>query len=357
MAETAPNIFIDHAQPITEEKLFGNPISEFIDSVTWEGVSEKLNWINTVDSSELLTIKDEDLGLGNVSRINNIRWINKFLERANSCLKNGQLLVVKVETKGARRKRILNRFIFPLNHVHFFLDFCFNRVAPKITIFQKLYFNLTKGKNRPLSLTEALGRLVSCGFTIMDYKEIDGTVYIISKKVKAPLYDMDPTYGLLVKLNRVAKDGKLITVYKLRTMHPYSEYIQTYLYNRHGTKDGDKINNDYRVTAWGKIFRKLWIDELPMLWNWVNGDVKLVGVRPLSQSKFDTYPKELQALRIQFTPGLIPPFYADMPNDVDEFFKSEEKYLMAYSERPYWTDLKYFCKASWNILFRGARSG
>lgn len=333
-----------------------NPISEFIDSATWNGASGKMHWANTINSSELLSTDSEDSGLGYISRVNNIRRINKFLEKANHCLKNGQLLVVNVETSGVRQKRIMNRWIFPLNYLIYLLDFIFNRVVPKISIFQNLYFHLTKGKNRPLSLTEALGRLICCGFHIIDYKEIDGIVYIISKKVKTPVYDMDPTYSLLVKLNRVAKDGKLIRVYKFRTMYPYSEYVQDFLYNRYGTEDGDKIRNDFRITYWGKIFRKLWIDELPMILNLVKGEVKLVGVRPLSRSKFEIYPVNLQQLRIQSKPGLIPPYYADLPQSPEEFFKSEENYMNKYLKYPLRTDLHYFLRSMANILFRGVRS-
>lgn len=334
-----------------------NPITEFIDSVTWEGLSDSLHWVNTIDSSVLLTIDPEEPGLGNLSKINNIRRINKFLEEANRCLSNGQILVVKVETKPARRKRILQRYYVPFNYLVYLADFLVNRVVPKIGILQKPYFHLTKGKNRPLSLTEALGRLISCGFQIIDYKEIDGTVYIVSKKVKTPVYDMDPTYSLLVRLIRIAKDEKMITVYKVRTMHPYSEYVQDYLFNRYGTEDGDKIRNDFRVTSWGRIFRKLWIDELPMLLNLFKGEIKIVGVRPLSRSKFNVYPKSLQKFRTQFKPGLIPPYYADLPKTQEEFFESEERYLRSYAVKPIRTDILYFRKAVYNILIKGERSG
>jgi hypothetical protein len=120
--------------------------------------------------------------------------------------------------------------------------------------------------------------------------------------------------------------------------------------------DGDKILDDFRITSWGKIFRKFWIDELPQLVNWIQGDLKLIGVRALSKTKFDIYPDDLQKLRIQFKPGLIPPFYADLPKSFEGLLDSEKKYLLQKKENVFITDFKYFYKIFINIVFKGARS-
>jgi len=139
-------------------------------------------------------------------------------------------------------------------------------------------------------------------------------------------------------------------------MYPYSEYIQKYVYDLQGTSDGDKAENDFRITGWGRFFRKIWLDELPMFINLIRGDVKLVGVRPLSRTKFETYPVELQDKRTKTKPGLIPPFYADMPKTQDELFESESRYLDAYFQSFFTTDFKYFFKAFYNIVIKRARS-
>jgi lipopolysaccharide/colanic/teichoic acid biosynthesis glycosyltransferase len=102
--------------------------------------------------------------------------------------------------------------------------------------------------------------------------------------------------------------------------------------------------------------RCLWIDELPMIVNLLKGDVKLVGVRPLSMNYFCLYDKELQEKRIKFKPGLIPPFYADMPVTLDEIQASEFRYLQNYENRPFLTDLDYFRRAFINIAIKKARS-
>jgi lipopolysaccharide/colanic/teichoic acid biosynthesis glycosyltransferase len=84
--------------------------------------------------------------------------------------------------------------------------------------------------------------------------------------------------------------------------------------------------------------------------------MKLVGVRPLSKQYFELYNEELQKRRIKYKPGLIPPFYADMPSNLDEIQLSETRYLDSYEKHPFLTDFRYFWKSWWNILFRNARS-
>ena len=93
-----------------------------------------------------------------------------------------------------------------------------------------------------------------------------------------------------------------------------------------------------------------------MILNMLKGEMKLIGVRPLSSHYFNLYTDELKEKRIRYKPGLIPPFYADMPTTLEEIMESEHKYLDAYEKSPFMTDLRYFTKAWYNILFKRARS-
>ena len=102
--------------------------------------------------------------------------------------------------------------------------------------------------------------------------------------------------------------------------------------------------------------RKYWIDELPMIINLIKNEMKLIGVRPLSNHYFSLYPKELQEKRIKVKPGLLPPFYADMPKTLEDIVASEMKYLEAYEKAPLKTDIQYFIKILQNILLKGKRS-
>ncbi len=294
--------------------------------------------------------------LVNLKRINDIRWVNKFFEAVNEKLPAGGTFIGCVETKEQRKKRLFRKFPPVLNVIYYILDFVLKRIFPKFQITKQIYFFLTRGNNRVISKAETLGRLYACGFEILDEKDIDGYFYFAVQKVKQPAYDENPTYGPFVKLRRIGKNGKLIHVYKLRTMHPFSEYIQDYVYRQNQLQNGGKFRDDFRVTTLGKIFRKFWIDEIPMIVNVIKGEIKLIGVRPLSKHYFNLYKKELQDKRTQTKPGLIPPFYADLPETLDEIQDSEWRYLEAYEKNPTQTDIKYFRLAFSNIVLKKERS-
>jgi len=292
----------------------------------------------------------------NFHKLNNLRFINKFLEEANSRLPFEGTLLVCAETSLQRKKRIMHKYPPVINGIYYLGDYLLLRVFPKLPVTKKIYFFLTKGDKRVVSRPEILGRLFSCGFEIVNEQEIDGLLYVVACKKKLPVFDNDATYGPLIYLNRIGKEGKMLKVFKMRTMHPYSEYLQDYIYTQNNLAVGGKIKKDYRVTLIGLFLRKFWLDELPMLWNYVRGDIKFVGVRPLSKHYFSLYSAELQQKRIRHKPGLIPPYYADMPDTLDEIMASEMKYLDQYAISPLKTDFIYFFKAIYNILFKQARS-
>jgi len=292
----------------------------------------------------------------NLKRVNDIRRINKFFEAVNEKLPKGGIFICLAETKELRKKRILAKFPPILNYIYYTLDYFLKRLFPKFPITKNIYFLLTRGENRVISRAELLGRLYSCGFEVLEEEYVDKLFFVIARKVKQPAFDLEPTYGPIIKLKRIGRGGKIIKVYKMRTMHPYAEYLQSYIFDKHNLQDGGKIKNDFRVSTVGRFMRRFWIDELPMLINFFRGDLKLVGVRPLSKHYFNLYTRELQEKRIRFKPGLIPPFYADNPKTLDEIMASEMKYLLAYEKHPYTTDIKYFFKAIYNIIFKRYRS-
>ena len=292
----------------------------------------------------------------NLKRVNDIRYINEFFEAVNSRLPDGRFFIGCVETKNLRKRRILNKYPKGLNYLFYTADFIIKRIFPKLQITRKIYFFLTRGQNRVLTKAEILGRLIACGFEIERLERIDGNLYFVARKVRQPLFPKAPSCGPLIKLERIGKNGKIIKVYKLRTMHPYSEFLQDYVYEINHLLENGKYKNDFRVCTVGSFLRKYWIDELPMLINLLKGDLKLVGVRPISQSYFNIYNEKLKQKRIRHKPGLIPPYYADLPKNIEEIMESELKYLEQYEKNPLKTDVRYFIKALKNIILKKARS-
>ncbi|MDC3366074.1 sugar transferase [Flavobacteriaceae bacterium] len=292
----------------------------------------------------------------NLKKINDVRYINKFFETVNAIMPKMGLYLGVVETLNNRKSAILKKYPPILNRLIYFLDYIFSRLLPKLPIVKSLYFYLTKGKGRVLSKAEIYGRLYSCGFEIVDEKKIDNFLHFVVKKVEEPIYDNNPTYGPIISLKRIGKNNRKFNVYKLRTMHPFSEYLQEYIYKQNSLQAGGKIKDDFRISPEGRFFRRFWIDELPMLINIIKGDMKLVGVRPLSPHFFSLYTKELQELRTQFKPGFIPPFYVDLPKTMDQIMESEKTYLNLCKNSQFKTDLKYFFLAVKNVLFKGVRS-
>ncbi len=292
----------------------------------------------------------------NLHKINDIKRLNDFIDAVNSKLRSGGCFFCCVETKDQRKARILKKYPPVLNYIFYFFDFIVKRILPKLRFTRPLYLFLTGGANEVITRAEALGRLSRGGFGVMSELFIGNLLCVEAMKHGNPIPVNGYLYGPLIALPRVGQDGKIINVYKLRTMHPYSEYIQDYVYNIHDLQNGGKFKNDFRVTSWGSVARRIWLDELPMLINFAKSNMKLVGVRPLSRQYFDLYNKDLRERRIKYKPGLIPPFYADLPEDLDSIQASELKYLDSYDRHPFLTDFRYFWKSTWNILVGNARS-
>ncbi len=315
-----------------------------------------LEVIKTTTLFNIIKIPNKKNGIVNLNKINDIKKMNDFFKAVNEKLNDNGIFIGCVETKVERRKRLFRKYPIILAQIYYLFDFIFKRVFSKLWITKWLYFFVTAGRNQVLSRAEALGRLVYCGFEIIDECEIGNINYFVVKKVKTVESVKEPRFSILFKMTRVGKNDKPIVVYKIRTMHPYAEYLQEYVYRINDLEKGGKFKNDFRVTTWGKVLRRLWIDELPMLFNLFKGQLKLVGVRPLSQHYLSLYTNELKEKRKKVKPGLVPPYYADLPNTLDEIMESEIKYIDAYRDQPFNTDLRYFFKASTNILVNSARS-
>lgn len=73
---------------------------------------------------------------------------------------------------------------------------------------------------------------------------------------------------VIFKQPRPGKDEKIFTLYKFRTMTDEQD------------ADGKLLADDIRLTKFGKILRSTSLDELPEVWNILEGDMSFIGPRP-----------------------------------------------------------------------------
>ncbi|MBQ6631523.1 MAG: sugar transferase [Romboutsia sp.] len=90
---------------------------------------------------------------------------------------------------------------------------------------------------------------------------------------------------------RVGKDGKIFKMIKFRTMLNSTN------------KFGELLDDEERLTTFGKKLRSTSIDELPELINVLKGDMSLVGPRPLLVEYIPLYSKH-QFRRHEVSPGI-----------------------------------------------------
>ena len=315
--------------------------------------------VNTDDGRALDALRGHNPELiVNLMSLNRIRHLNTFLNKASEVLEEGGYLWCHSRTARLKRQIIHSSHPGWRGKVLYYCHYFWHRVCPKLKLTKWFYFAVTKGRNRTYHRVEILGRMYRAGFEVVDERFCHGEFYVIGRKFKEPIWDDEPTCGLLVKLRRVGYDGQIIGVYKFRTMYSYSEYLQPYMLVHEGLREGGKFANDYRVSGWGKFLRSHWLDELPMLINVLKGQMKIVGVRPLSRHYFSLYSPEMQALRVRVKPGLLPPFYYEetTPVTIEDVQASERRYIEPYLKHPFRTDWKYFWGTIGNILFKHKRS-
>ncbi|MCI1694699.1 MAG: sugar transferase [Aneurinibacillus aneurinilyticus] len=143
---------------------------------------------------------------------------------------------------------------------------------------------------------------------------------------------------VLFKQERPGLHGKPFHIYKFRTMTD----------ERDG--QGELLPDDVRLTRFGRLLRKLSLDELPQLFNVVKGDISLVGPRPLLMEYLPRYTPR-QARRHEVKPGITGWAQVNGRNAIswEEKFELDVWYV---ENRSFWLDLKIL----WLTFFKVVRS-
>lgn len=104
---------------------------------------------------------------------------------------------------------------------------------------------------------------------------------------------------------RIGKNGKIIKLYKFRSMVINAEeLIKSFTPEQMKEyKENYKLTNDPRITKVGKFLRKTSLDELPQLINIINGDLSIIGPRPVVADELEKYGVNKDKF-LSVTPGL-----------------------------------------------------
>lgn len=116
---------------------------------------------------------------------------------------------------------------------------------------------------------------------------------------------MESKGPIVFRQTRVGKNGRHFLFYKFRSMRQNAESDKQQILEKNESKDGVifKMKADPRITRVGKYIRKYSIDELPQLFNVLEGSMSLVGPRPPLPDEVKKYTLE-DRKRLHITPGI-----------------------------------------------------
>jgi len=112
---------------------------------------------------------------------------------------------------------------------------------------------------------------------------------------------------ILFRQKRLGKNGRLVTIFKFRSMRKDAEQIlreDEELYRRYVANDYKlKPEEDPRVTKFGSFLRRSSLDEIPQVLNVIKGEMSLVGPRPVTPPEMEQYGEHAEEL-LSVKPGI-----------------------------------------------------
>ncbi|WP_424930555.1 sugar transferase [Amaricoccus tamworthensis] len=131
---------------------------------------------------------------------------------------------------------------------------------------------------------------------------------------------------------RVGRNGRIFTIFKLRSMvvnaeERLSAHLAKNPEARVEWEKTQKLQDDPRITAVGRLVRKTSIDELPQFLNVLLGDMSIVGPRPILPEQKSIYPGTAY---YSMRPGITGPWQIGGRNMTP--FTDRAKYDEAYND-------------------------
>jgi exopolysaccharide biosynthesis polyprenyl glycosylphosphotransferase len=146
---------------------------------------------------------------------------------------------------------------------------------------------------------------------------------------------------IFFRQQRSGLNGRPFTLYKFRTMVTNAEQFKHELEAMNEMRGPVfKVTNDPRVTPIGKFLRKYSLDELPQLFNVLQGEMSLVGPRPLPVDEVKRFDDYAHRRRLSVKPGLTCIWQICGRNQITDFKEWVRLDLEYIDNWSLWLDLK-----------------
>ncbi|MGB9471023.1 MAG: sugar transferase [Candidatus Acidiferrum sp.] len=149
---------------------------------------------------------------------------------------------------------------------------------------------------------------------------------------------------VLFRQERIGLNKRRFLIYKFRTMVPNADKMLPDLESLNEVAGPVfKIKNDPRMTPIGRLLRRTSIDELPQLFNVLQGDMSLVGPRPLPVRDYEGFNEDWQRRRFSIRPGITCLWQVNGRSSIsfDQWMQLDLEYIDQWS---LWLDLKILAR-------------
>ena len=163
--------------------------------------------------------------------------------------------------------------------------------------------------------------------------------------VLAVAIKLDSKGPVLFKQGRRTKDGRIFKMWKFRSMVVNAESIGSGLFS---------YENDPRITKVGRFLRNTSLDELPQLFNVLEGSLSLVGPRPCvtyELGDFDTLNKRYKK-RFSVKAGItgLAQARGRNENSCDEKVSLDNEYIDLFQKQGVWIDMVVLFETFINVF-------
>lgn len=166
--------------------------------------------------------------------------------------------------------------------------------------------------------------------------------------------------GALYVKQSLGHRGVEIDVYKIRTMHSGSDRFWEVIGENTIVDNSGNPVEDNRIIEDRAWLRRFGVDEMPQLYNVLEGDMSWIGIRPRERywwEQLNAISPEIMERALQFKPGWVAIQYGTKERGtIDEFIERELRYLEQKEQEHIKTDIIYFLRFLYFTIVKGVRS-